>query len=322
MDAQHSRRLMTVAQMYYIQAETMESIAHQIGVSRSTVSRLLKEARETGLVQVRIVDPAKPLNHIAEQFSHRFGITAHLVRVRPGASHLFRLDQVSKLAADILARWVTDGDVLGIAWGTTVEAVARHLRPRTLNGVVVTGMNGGANHQTTGLPYTGTILAQFAQAFGGQEQLFALPAFFDDPSTRAAMWRERSTRHMLRVRSECRIALFGIGSLDSELQSHVYSANYLSGEDLAELRRDRVVGDVCTVMLRSDGSWRDIPINQRATGIAPDELRTIPKRLCVVAGTSKVAPLLGALRLGVMTDLVIDEETAREALRRLDASSA
>ncbi|MDF1487436.1 sugar-binding transcriptional regulator [Tessaracoccus caeni] len=319
MDEQHSRRLMTVAQMYYIQAETMESIAHQIGVSRSTVSRLLKEARETGLVQVKIVDPAKPLNHIAEQFSRRFGITAHLVRVRPGASSLYRLDQVSKLAADVLGRWVTDGDVLGIAWGTTVEAVARHLRPRALNGVMVTGMNGGANHQTTGLPYTGTILAQFAQAFGGQEQLFALPAFFDDPATRAAMWKERSTRHMLRVRSECRIALFGVGSLDSELQSHVYSANYLSGEDLAELRRDRVVGDVCTVMVRSDGSWRDIPINQRATGITPSELRTIPKRLCVVAGTSKVAPLLGALRLGVMTDLVIDEETARETLRRMDA---
>lgn len=318
-DPHHARRLMSVAQMYYIQSETMEAIAHQIGVSRSTVSRLLKEARDTGLVQVRIVDPAKPLNHVAEQFARRFGVRAHLVRVRPGASHLFRLDQVSKLAADLLSRWVSDGDVVGIAWGTTVESIARHLHQRTLSGVTITGLNGGANHQTTGLPYTGSILARFAWAFDGQEQLFALPAFFDDPTTRAAMWRERSTRHMLSVRSGCRIALFGVGSLDSDLQSHVYAANYLSDEDLAQLRRDRVVGDVCTVMLRSDGSWRDIPMNQRATGMTPNELRTIPKRLCVVAGKSKVAPLLGALRLGVMTDLVIDEETARETLRRVDA---
>lgn len=317
-DPEHTRRLMSVAQMYYIQSETMEAIAHQIGVSRSTVSRLLKEARDIGLVQVRIADPATPLTHVAEQFARRFRVRTHLVRVRPGASHLFRLDQVSKFAADLLSRWVSSDDIVGIAWGTTVEAVARHLRQHPLSGVTVTGLNGGANHQTTGLPYTGSILARFAQAFDGQEQIFALPAFFDDPATRAAMWKERSTRHMLSVRTACRIALFGVGSLDSDLQSHVYSANYLSDEDLAELRRDHVVGDVCTVMLRRDGSWRDIPLNRRATGMTPDELRTIPKRLCVVAGTSKIAPLLGALRAGAMTDLVIDEETARETLRRIE----
>ena len=33
--------------------------------------------------------------------------------------------------------------------------------------------------------------------------------------------------------------------------------------------------------------------------------------MCVVAGDAKVAPTLGALRAGVVTDLVIDEATAR-----------
>ena len=46
-----SEALITVARMYYVQAETMDAIAHHLGVSRSTVSRLLKEARERGLVR-------------------------------------------------------------------------------------------------------------------------------------------------------------------------------------------------------------------------------------------------------------------------------
>lgn len=313
-----SDQLLTVARMYYVQAETMDAIAHHLGVSRSTVSRLLKEARDRGLVRVTIVDPDRPLNRLAELFERHFHVTAHLVHVRPGASSIFRLDQVARMAAGLLGNMVRDGDTVGIAWGTTVSAIATHLRPRDLTGVTVIGLNGGANHQTTGLPYVGSILHKFATALGGQEQLLALPAFFDDPATKEAMWREQSTRHILSVRANCRIALFGVGGLHSELQSHVYSSNYLSDADLRYLRENNVVGDVCTVMVREDGSYRDLEINKRATGMTPGELQAIPKRICVVSGLSKAAPVLGALRAGVATDLVIDAETARAVLNRMN----
>ena len=51
-------------------------------------------------------------------------------------------------------------------------------------------------------------------------------------------------------------------------------------------------------------------LNERATGPTPVELQRIPRRVCVVAGDNKVAPLLAALRAGVVTDLVVDEITA------------
>ncbi|AQP48528.1 transcriptional regulator [Tessaracoccus aquimaris] len=312
-----SESLLTVARMYYVQGETMDAIAHQLNVSRSTVSRLLKEARDRGLVRVTIVDPERPLGRMADLFQKYFNVQAHIVQVRPGASSVFRLDQVSRTAADLLAATVRDGDILGVAWGTTTSAIAAHLRPRDLHGVTVIGFNGGANHQTTGLPYVGSILHRFAEAFNGQEQLLALPAFFDEPATRDAMWREQSTQHILSVRANCRIALFGVGGLNSELQSHVYASNYLSESDLRDLRDLGVVGDVCTVMLREDGSYRDIPLNGRATGMTPKELQRVPRRICVVTGLSKTAPILGALRAGVATDLVIDQETARTVLTRM-----
>ena len=280
--------LLRVARMYYIQSETMEAIAHHLGVSRSTVSRLLKEAKDRGLVRVTITDPDRPMTRL-----------------------------VAKVAARLLDEIVTDNDVVGVAWGTTVSAVSQHLRPRDLSGVTVVSLNGGANHRTTGLPYVGSILQRFAVAFHGEEQFLALPAFFDNPGTRTAMWAERSTRHMLQVRASCTKAIFGVGGLGTDLQSHVYSANYLDDSELACLKSEGVVGDVCTVMLRADGSWRDLPINSRATGMTPAERRTIPRRICVVSGTGKAVPVLGALRAGVATDLVIDEETARAVLHEM-----
>ncbi|MGO1383478.1 MAG: sugar-binding transcriptional regulator [Arachnia sp.] len=309
--------LLRVARLYHVQAETMDAIANQLGVSRSTVSRLLKEARELGLVRVSIVDPEQPLTRLAELFQRHFHVHAHLVSVRTGASGVFRLDQVAKVAAKLIDATVKDQDTVGVAWGTTTSAIAVQLRPRDLTGVTVVGLNGGANHRTTGLPYVGSILQRFATTFRGEEQLFTLPAFFDDPHTKDVMWRERSTQHLLQVRARSRVAIFGVGGLGAELQSHVYAANYLDTNDLTELSRNNVVGDVCTVMLREDGSWRDVAFNERATGMTPAELRAIPKRICVVSGTSKAAPLLGALRAGVMTDLVIDDETARAVLKRM-----
>lgn len=314
MNERSSEHLLDIARRYYVQDETMEAIANQLGVSRSTVSRLLKDARDRGIVRISIADPDRPTNRLAAFLAKQFGLQAHIVHVRPGASSIFRLEQVARTAAGLLCDEVRDGDTVGVAWGTTVSSVASHLRRRDLTGVTITGLNGGANHQTTGLPYVGSILHRFAEAFRGQEQLLALPAFFDDPATKEAMWRERSTQHILGVRSNCRVAIFGVGGLASDLQSHVYASNYLSQEDLRELKEERVVGDVCTVMLRDDGTYRDLAINRRATGMAPHELRVIPRRFCVVSGQSKAKAVVGALRAGVATDLIIDEDSARDVV--------
>ena len=58
-------------------------------------------------------------------------------------------------------------------------------------------------------------------------------------------------------------------------------------------------------------------MNARATGPTPAELRSIPRRICGVAGDNKVVPLLAALRAGVITDLVIDEQTATKLIERV-----
>ena len=50
-------RAYEAASMYYVQGETMEVIAHHLGVSRSTVSRLLARARQEGIVRVSLVQP-------------------------------------------------------------------------------------------------------------------------------------------------------------------------------------------------------------------------------------------------------------------------
>lgn len=52
-----TERLVGVARMYYEQDRTQNEIAGRYGISRPMVSKLLKEARDRGIVSIRICAP-------------------------------------------------------------------------------------------------------------------------------------------------------------------------------------------------------------------------------------------------------------------------
>ncbi len=305
------------ASRYYIQGETMETIARQLMLSRSTVSRLLKEARDTGLVRISLADHQGSASPLAISLTRRFGVRVHLVAVRRSANETRRLDQVARMAGPLLTEAVDDHQVIGVAWGTTLSHVVGHVARRPLVDARVVQINGGANPLDSGIPYVGEILRAFGDAFDAEVVLFPMPAFFDQVGAKEVMWNERSVRNVLDLRRKIDLAVFGVGCLQARVPSHVYSAGYLDAAEVAELVADGVVGDVCTVLLRENGSYADIPLNERATGLTPDELHEVPRRICVVADPSRAPAVVGALKAGVATDLVLDEGTARAVLDRL-----
>ena len=310
----------SAAVMYYVQDQTMDAISTEFGVSRATVSRLLKHARDTGLVRITVTDVSRGADVLAGQLERAFGITAHVVQVRGAVTEAVRLEQVSKVAASVLDTLMEPGTILGLAWGSTMTELARHLPPRRVPESVIVQLNGAGSARRSGIPYTGAILNSAAEAFGSQVVHFPVPAFFDYAETKRAMWRERSIRGVLALQAQATVAVFGVGALYGTVPSHVYSSGYCDVEDYARLARENVVGDVCTVLLREDGTWADIEMNSRATGPTPYELSRIEHRLCVVAGAHRTPALLGALRARAVTDLVVDELTAKLLMDKVDSA--
>jgi deoxyribonucleoside regulator len=302
--------ILAASSMYYLQDIKMETIASHLHMSRSTVSRLLKEARATGLVSITLRPTPTKAPGVGQRISQQFGVEAYVVPVSDSATVGERLEQVAMATARMVTGWFDSDMVLGVAWGTTLGAIAKHLTTKPTRGSSIVQLNGAANNRTSGVDYVGNLISRFGDAFDARVHLFPVPAFFDYAETREAMWRERSVARVLDVQRRANIALFSIGAVGGEVPSHVYSAGYLEAEDIQILEAEGVVGDVCTVFLRADGTYEDLSLNERATGPTPAELKRMPRRVCAVAGNGKVIPLLAALRAGVITDLVIDEQTA------------
>lgn len=311
LDAADVQRALTAAHLYYVQDRTMEAIARELGTSRSTVSRLLSRARATGIVDIRIRSPFAAPQLLEQRLADSFGITAHVVPVPDDVSEVERLERVATAAAHLLGDLVQSDATVGVAWGSTTAAVSRRLTPKAVHDTTFVQLNGSGNNHTTGLLYASEILSRFALAYGGSVQQFPVPAFFDDPRTKQAMWRERSTARILAMHAAMDLVVFSVGSADSRVPSHVYAGGYLEPEELAALDAEGVVGDVGTVFYRLDGSTKGIALNDRASGPRFEVLRRVTRRVCVVSGVDKSDSLRGALAAGLVTELVIDEATAR-----------
>lgn len=308
-----------VAAMHYRDGLTMDAVARQLGVSRSTVSRLLADARRAGIVRISVSEPVWRNADVA-LLEEEFGVSVVSVPVAAGASETEVLEAVARAAAQEFTLWVREagqGPVVGLAWGRTVSALVSNLEPVDCRAVVVQ-MNGAVNSTSAGIPYAGEILAGAARAWRGAVLQFPVPAFFDFSETKNAMWRERSVQFVLDAQDNIDIAVFGVGVLAAGTQSHVYAGGYLTEADVRELAAERVVGDVNTVMLRADGSADGVGLNARASGMSPKRIARIPRRLCVAADRSRAEALTAALRAGVVTTLVADSALVASVARVID----
>ncbi|WP_193103678.1 sugar-binding transcriptional regulator [Brachybacterium sp. FME24] len=303
------------ARMYYDEGQTMEAIASALSVSRSTVSRMLRDARDEGLVQISLRPPsAHRVEALRRRIAQQYGVVAHVIAARHGDAERERLQAVAEAGAGFLEDMLEPGMTIGMAWGTTIAALVGSVRPQPVPGLRIVQLNGAINTEGSGLTYVSTVLSRAAALWDATVHHFPVPAFFDYAKTRDAMWHERSVQRVLETQRQCTLAVFSVGAFDAEVPSHVYTNNYLTVDDLRSLRADGAVGDVCTVFLRADGSFRDVAMNARCSGPDPAQLARIPRRLLVAAGTRKALPLRAALRAGVATDLVVDELTAASLL--------
>ena len=310
-DQEKTALAIQAARMYYYQNMTSEAIAHELNLSRSTISRLLTYAKSAGLVDIRILDPFEHPQFLEKKITDHFPVKrVHVVAVPDIAGEAEWLARVAQYTANYLNSIFDSNMVLGIAWGTTISDVSKHLLPKATHHSQIVQLNGAGNTNTMGIEYASEIIVRFAQNYQAVANLFPVPTFFDFAATKQALWKERSIRRLLDLQSKADLLLYSIGAVNAGIPSQVYSGGYLEKFDYLELKKYHVVGDIATVFFREDGSFNEIPINERASG--PNlELFQNKRGICVVSGLAKVRGLAGALNGHLVDELIIDEPSAR-----------
>jgi len=301
-----------VASLYYEQGLTQAQIARQVGVSRSTVSRAIQEARDSGLVEIIVHYPWKQAPEVEQALMDRYQLRQAKVLTGVERSYEEMLRGLGVLAARYLHEILFDGAILGISWGMAVYWTVRALEPRRRLNLTVVQMVGAVGE---GDPFIdGPDLARLlASIYGGESRYLHAPLIVEDAHTRDVLLQEPRIRETLALARRADIALVGIGAPKEDIYS-MLRAGYVSQGDLVELRSLGVVGDVCARPYDIDGQAMDLQLTRRIVGVELRDLRGIEYVVGVAGGETKAEAIVGALRGRHINVLVTDEAAARAVL--------
>jgi deoxyribonucleoside regulator len=302
--------VLRAAEMYYLEQKTMDTIAEALGVSRATVSRMISEARTSGLVEITVHRDRRAAATLERLIAERYHVDVTVVAPPENATDTDRVRHAAGQAGTVLRASLAPDLSIAVAWGATVATMARSLSPGVVPGLQIIQMSGAGNTFSSGAEYAAGTLGRFGASFGARVHHFPVPAFFDKASAREALWNERSVQRMLRLQEHANLAVFSVSALDARIPGHLYRAGYLQREDLRELLDRGVVGELGTVFLRADGSSDSIQLNARSSGLPIETLKRIRRRICVAVGATKVPIIQAALSAGAITDLVVDDAAA------------
>ena len=200
--------LVRAARLYFELGETQEHVAEQLGVNRPQVSRLLKEARACGIVEIRINDGSPPDGAVADAIGERFGLrSVHLVARLGGPEDLTRR-LVAQEAARILRERIRDGMIVGVGGGATTGAAIEALADQPVQAdVTVVPLTGGmsGSHGPT------QLVLRLADILGGLGLELPAPGVMESAEVRDALCRHVAVDAVLRVWGQLDVALVGVG---------------------------------------------------------------------------------------------------------------
>jgi len=316
--------LAEVAQLYYVRNLTQQHIAERIGVSRSKVSRLLREARARGIVEIRIHSPLTLAADLQDAIKTRLGLRECLVLAAPqagidGSEGPEMIGRLSALGARYLQENIADGSVVGVSWSSTVYHVvsARYLQEKSnVTAVQLMGSLGGSIPELDGV----SITARLADALGARAHYLHAPMLVADAAVRNGLLRDPHIRKTLEIARSTDTMVVSVGAIDRT--SGQYRTGYLDDSDLHYVREQGAVGDICGSYFSYDGSPVRLRMNERTIAIGFEDIKGIPNRIGISGGMHKVRPNIGAARAGLLNVLITDDDTAREMLDILESEDA
>lgn len=311
--------LVRVATLYYEEDLNQQQIAgilereYARNFSRSNVSRLLKEAKEKGLVQIHIRKPIATAPSLEREFRERFSLQQAMIVANRGQNALVEAGQ---LAARYLEMLLRPGDVMSISWGTGVSAAVNALPPNPSLHVEVVQMIGSVG--TVDPAIDGHELARvLANKLGGRYHYLHAPLFVDSQAARDLFLEQPTICEALNRARRATVALVGIGTTES-LASSFLRAGHMTEAQLAGLRKQGAVGETSGWHFDINGNASDFDINCRVIALDLDSLRRIPNVVAVACGLLKRRAILAILRGGYINALATDDVTAAAVLAEAD----
>jgi lsr operon transcriptional repressor len=309
-DARRDALLGKVAKLHYEHGLTHEEVGRVLGLSRVKVTRLLAEARRTGIVEIRVNSDASPYVDLELELARQYRLDEAVVV--PAAADA---DQARASLAVAVASWIgrvlSDGMTVAIGISRTIGSVPDHVVGPAPVDCTFVSITGSRSHSADGInPHEATD--RLARLFGGRARIIPAPVVAASGELRDAFVGDPAIAEPLAEAAGADVALVGAGGMTSQL---LVSGGGVSASELRALRAAGAVGDIAARFFDRDGMPVDHPLDRRIIGLSLQQIAAIPTRVVAAGGHEKGAALQALLRAGLATVFVTDDVTAGRLIR-------
>lgn len=302
--------LATVANLYYNSELTQNQIAERLYTSRSKISRMLKEARELGIVEIYIREPWERNLDCEQVLKEKFNLKNVRVVMMKDLDQDNGLQKIAEAASYYLDSIVRQGMVVGISWGNTLYRIVKYISNNNRKNIPITvvPIMGAANTKSPEKDAM-DLAKDLASAYGGKYQYIYAPLFVNNKELRNSLIQEENIKNVLDLSKNSDAMLTSVGSI-------VYKSwnNYLSKKTLEILETKGAVGHIGGHFYDIQGKELETSLSERMIGVSLHDIRTCREVVCVVYGEGKAEAILGAMRAGLLNTLIIDEKCAKKVL--------
>ena len=316
------RLIYKVCCLYYQDDMNQKEIGEYLGVSRSSVLRMLQKGKELGIVTIEIHNPRfYDYGEMEKTLERAYGLKDVLIVENSvldtrweNASYMFGS------ASDYLYSFFKEGDQIGVAMGHTLNSVVSTNKTyEKFKDLMFVALEGGISQGTVECTdVQGNELARkFAEKFGGTYTQFLSPAVFSDKKVLDSFMKEKAVNYILDEFKKINVVVVGIG-IPGRIDHTLARAGYMTGKELKSLSDNGAVGDMCLQFFDRNGNTEPFRhYNDRVAAMRLEDIRRIPSKIGIAGGEKKAAAVAGAVRGGFINILIIDSECARQMIKMI-----
>lgn len=309
--------LSEVSSLYYEKNMTQSEIAEMMCISRSRVSRLLKEAKMQKIVTFKVKKIGKRSYGLENIIKRKYNLEDVFVinesfqnEIYPTANIEYSsINLLSKYAARYIENNLSSSMCIGMSWGRSVSNVVDNLSIQSKQNkkdISVVQVVGSLLSDSCQVEQMGTVI-KMVEKLNAKGYFLQAPLYFDDIDLKKALMKQRVISNVLNIAKSSDILLTGIGDMHYDSFSFMWHS-FGSSNLLNELENNQGVGFICGQCYSIDGKPIKNDFNDHIMGINLEQVKKIPKVVAVAGGEKKGKAVLGALRGGYLDVLVTDRE--------------
>jgi len=306
------QKLFLIAHKYYIEGKTQQQISDELGINRVLISRYLKQAREMGIVEIRLKGESSEINLMRQKMLELFGLDEVLI-VPVSLTSKKYTSLAYSICAEKLDYLLNRAGHIGIGWGSTIETVVNYINAsHKLEEAIFVPLTGGTN-QLPSYFQTNNFVKKMADSYAGEARYIYAPFIFESSKEKENALALKEIRDAIELWTKLDIAITAIGCHTKK--SPLFQRNVLAKKYLEALLYKEVVGDVLTHFFDANGNLVDIDVYDRLTNIPIEDFLKTKVRIGIAAGLEKVQSIIGALRGKLINILITDVETVELILK-------